>query len=48
MHATLGAAGVDYHLVPTDQALDATLLELLVARSGFRLPASGGRKKVAR
>lgn len=30
---TLTAAGVDYHLAPTDQALEATLLELLVARS---------------
>ncbi len=30
---TLAAAGVDYHLVSTDRALEATLLDLLVARS---------------
>lgn len=30
---TLGAAGVDYHLTSTDRPLEATLLELLVARS---------------
>jgi uncharacterized protein (DUF58 family) len=30
---TLTAAGVDYHLVQTDQPLERTLLELLVARS---------------
>ena len=31
--ATLTAAGVDYHLAQTDQPLEQTLLELLVARS---------------
>jgi uncharacterized protein (DUF58 family) len=30
---TLAAAGVDYHLVSTDHPLEATLLELLIARS---------------
>jgi uncharacterized protein (DUF58 family) len=30
---TLASAGVDYHLAMTDQPLEATLLELLVARS---------------
>jgi uncharacterized protein (DUF58 family) len=30
---TLAAAGVDYHLASTDRALEATLLDLLVARS---------------
>ncbi|HVK82496.1 MAG TPA: DUF58 domain-containing protein [Kofleriaceae bacterium] len=29
----LAAAGIDYHLTPTDRPLEATLLELLVARS---------------
>jgi hypothetical protein len=31
--ASLAAAGIDYHLVSTDRALEATLLDLLVARS---------------
>jgi hypothetical protein len=30
---TLAAAGVDYHMTSTDQPLESTLLELLVARS---------------
>jgi hypothetical protein len=30
---TLASAGVDYHLVSTDRSLEATLLDLLVARS---------------
>jgi uncharacterized protein (DUF58 family) len=30
---TLSAAGVDYHLVQTDQALEKTLLDLMMARS---------------
>ena len=30
---TLGAAGVDYHLMQTDQPLETSLLELLMARS---------------
>ena len=30
---TLTAAGVDYHLTSTDRALEATLIELLMARS---------------
>jgi uncharacterized protein (DUF58 family) len=30
---SLAAAGVDYHLAPTDRALERTLLDLLVARS---------------
>ena len=30
---SLTAAGIDYHLTPTDRPLEATLLELLVARS---------------
>lgn len=29
----LASAGIDYHLVPTDRALERTLLDLLVARS---------------
>src|SRR5215510_8667108 len=33
VRGTLTAAGVDYHLVPTDQPLERTLLALLVARS---------------
>jgi uncharacterized protein (DUF58 family) len=37
---TLGGAGVDYHLVQTDRALDDALLELLVARSRL-LPRKG-------
>jgi uncharacterized protein (DUF58 family) len=32
-HSTLAAAGVDYHIAPTDQPLEMTLLDLLVARS---------------
>lgn len=31
--STLAGAGIDYHLVPTDRALERTLLDLLVARS---------------
>ena len=31
--STLAGAGVDYHLAMTDAPLEATLLELLVARS---------------
>ena len=30
---SMAAAGVDYHLVPTDRALERTLLDLLVMRS---------------
>ena len=30
---TLTSAGIDYHLVQTDQPLEQTLLRLLVARS---------------
>lgn len=30
---SLAAAGVDYHLVPTDRALERTLLDLAIARS---------------
>ncbi len=30
---TLASAGVDYHFAPTDKPLEATLLDLLVARS---------------
>ena len=30
---TLTAAGIDYHLTPTDQPLETTLLDLVVARS---------------
>jgi uncharacterized protein (DUF58 family) len=30
---TLASAGVDYHLVPTDRALERTLLDLLITRS---------------
>ena len=30
---TLAVAGVDYHLAQTDQPLEQTLLQLLVARS---------------
>ncbi|MDB4953845.1 MAG: hypothetical protein JWO36_1414 [Myxococcales bacterium] len=33
VRGTLAAAGVDYHLAGTDQPLEATLLEVLVARS---------------
>lgn len=33
VRGTLTSAGVDYHLVSTDRPLEATLLELLVARS---------------
>jgi uncharacterized protein (DUF58 family) len=33
VRGTLGSAGIDYHRVPTDQPLDATLLALLMARS---------------
>ena len=37
---TLGTAGVDYHLVQTDGALDHALLELLIARARL-LPRKG-------
>ena len=30
---TLAASGIDYHLVPTDRALERTLLDLLITRS---------------
>jgi uncharacterized protein (DUF58 family) len=33
VRGTLTAAGVDYHLAPTDQPLEQTLLALLIARS---------------
>jgi uncharacterized protein (DUF58 family) len=41
---TLAAAGVDYHLAMTDQPLEQTLLELLIARSrlGPARRAAGG------
>ena len=42
---TLANAGVDYHLVQTDRALEATLLDLLVARSRL---APGRRSLSAR
>ena len=39
--AALTAAGVDYHLTPTDRPLDQALLDLLIARS--RLGPGGAR-----
>ena len=40
--STLAAAGVDYHLVETDRALERTLLDVLTARS--RLAPKSGRR----
>jgi hypothetical protein len=42
--ASLANAGVDYHLVQTDRPLEATLLDLLVARSTL----APGRRSGAR
>jgi uncharacterized protein (DUF58 family) len=39
----LATAGVDYHLVETDRALERTLLEILIARSRLA-PKSAGRR----
>lgn len=39
---TMTAAGVDYHLVQTDQPLEQTLLGLLVARSRFGIARRSG------
>ena len=41
--SSLAGAGVDYHLALTDAPLEATLLELLVAR----VAASAGRQRGA-
>ncbi len=43
---TLAAAGVDYHQVPTDRPLERTLLDLLVARSRYRIgPGARGEHR---
>jgi hypothetical protein len=41
---TLSSAGVDYHQVTTDRALERTLLDLLVARSRLTPKAGPGRR----
>lgn len=42
---TLTGAGIDYHLVSTDRPLDATLLDLLVARSVLGPGRMGARRE---
>lgn len=40
---SMAAAGIDYHLVSTDRALERTLLDLMIARSRLG-PRSAGRR----
>jgi uncharacterized protein (DUF58 family) len=41
---TLTAAGIDYHRIATDRALERTMLDLLVARSRLAPRSAGGRR----
>lgn len=43
--STFASAGVDYHLVETDRALERTLLDLVVTRSRLA-PKSSGRRAI--